>query len=69
MSTSNESDWIKIDLHIHTLDDPKDAVDFSALNYWNGRALLDFAYSRLPCTMQSLIERKCSPMRRQWAFC
>ena len=30
MSTTNESDWIKIDLHIHTLDDPKDAVDFSA---------------------------------------
>jgi hypothetical protein len=29
-SKSNESDWIKIDLHIHTLDDPKDAVDFSA---------------------------------------
>jgi len=27
---SDESDWIKIDLHIHTLDDPKDAVDFSA---------------------------------------
>src|ERR687887_483923 len=30
MSTSKENDWIKIDLHIHTLDDPKDAVDFSA---------------------------------------
>ena len=30
MSTSEEEDWIKIDLHIHTLDDPKDAVDFSA---------------------------------------
>ena len=30
MSTTNERDWIKIDLHIHTLDDPKDAVDFSA---------------------------------------
>jgi predicted metal-dependent phosphoesterase TrpH len=29
MSTSKE-DWIKIDLHIHTFDDPKDAVDFSA---------------------------------------
>ena len=29
-SKSEESDWIKIDLHIHTLDDPKDAVDFSA---------------------------------------
>ena len=27
---TNEEDWIKIDLHIHTLDDPKDAVDFSA---------------------------------------
>ncbi len=30
MSKTNESDWIKIDLHIHTLDDPRDAVDFSA---------------------------------------
>src|SRR5260370_9482397 len=29
-SKSDESDWIKIDLHIHTLDDPKDAVDYSA---------------------------------------
>ena len=25
-----DSEWIKIDLHMHTLDDPKDAVDFSA---------------------------------------
>src|SRR5713226_9969577 len=30
MSKNNEQEWIKIDLHIHTLDDPKDAVDFSA---------------------------------------
>ena len=29
-SKADEPDWIKIDLHIHTLDDPKDAVDFSA---------------------------------------
>src|ERR1700745_681356 len=29
-SGSEENDWIKIDLHIHTFDDPKDAVDFSA---------------------------------------
>src|SRR5882724_6396804 len=29
-STTKEEDWIKIDLHIHTLDDPKDAVDYSA---------------------------------------
>src|SRR6266704_6444746 len=26
----NDGGWIKIDLHIHTLDDPKDAVDYSA---------------------------------------
>jgi predicted metal-dependent phosphoesterase TrpH len=25
-----EHDWIKIDLHIHTLDDPKDVIDYSA---------------------------------------
>src|SRR5213593_3417800 len=29
-STTKNEDWIKIDLHIHTLDDPKDAVDYSA---------------------------------------
>jgi len=28
--TSKDEEWIKIDLHIHTLDDPKDAVDYSA---------------------------------------
>jgi len=34
MSTSarnaEEGDWIKLDLHIHTLDDPKDKLDYSA---------------------------------------
>src|SRR5437763_229431 len=29
-SMSKEGDWIKVDLHIHTLDDPKDAVAYSA---------------------------------------
>jgi predicted metal-dependent phosphoesterase TrpH len=29
-SKNSEQEWIKIDLHIHTLDDPKDAVDYSA---------------------------------------
>src|SRR6058998_1883001 len=29
-STSREPEWIKIDLHIHTLDDPKDVIDYSA---------------------------------------
>src|SRR5213594_554539 len=27
---TNDGGWIKVDLHIHTLDDPKDAVDYSA---------------------------------------
>lgn len=26
----HERDWIKVDLHIHTLDDPKDRLDYSA---------------------------------------
>src|SRR4051812_27250971 len=25
-----DGDWIKIDLHIHTVDDPKDVIDYSA---------------------------------------
>ena len=29
MST-NQENWIKVDLHIHTVDDPKDAIDYSA---------------------------------------
>jgi predicted metal-dependent phosphoesterase TrpH len=27
---TNDNDWIKVDLHIHTLDDPKDVIDYSA---------------------------------------
>lgn len=30
MSTGTVNDWIKLDLHIHTLDDPKDIIDYSA---------------------------------------
>src|SRR6516165_4210488 len=30
VSTRSRQNWVKIDLHIHTLDDPKDAVDYSA---------------------------------------
>lgn len=29
-SRSGEENWIKVDLHIHTVDDPKDIVDYSA---------------------------------------
>jgi predicted metal-dependent phosphoesterase TrpH len=29
-ANEQETDWIKVDLHIHTLDDPKDALDYSA---------------------------------------
>ena len=27
---SDDQEWIKVDLHIHTLDDPKDIIDYSA---------------------------------------
>lgn len=30
MSKSETGDWTKVDLHIHTLDDPKDVLDYSA---------------------------------------
>jgi predicted metal-dependent phosphoesterase TrpH len=30
MPDAEDDEWIKIDLHIHTLDDPKDALDYSA---------------------------------------
>ncbi|MEO5754958.1 MAG: PHP-associated domain-containing protein [Chthoniobacterales bacterium] len=30
MNPSPETDWMKLDLHLHTLDDPKDHLDFSA---------------------------------------
>src|SRR5712691_7379482 len=29
-SDRGDRDWIKVDLHIHTLDDPKDVIDYSA---------------------------------------
>jgi predicted metal-dependent phosphoesterase TrpH len=29
-ATADDRDWIKVDLHIHTLDDPKDVIDYSA---------------------------------------
>ena len=28
--SQSETDWIKVDLHIHTVDDPKDVIDYSA---------------------------------------
>lgn len=30
LESKTEPDWIKVDLHIHTLDDPKDVIDYSA---------------------------------------
>src|SRR6202047_4544539 len=30
MPEAENDDWIKVDLHIHTLDNPKDALDYSA---------------------------------------
>ena len=38
----SHGDWIKVDLHIHTLDDPKDAVDYSAHQLLERARLLGF---------------------------
>jgi len=35
-------EWVKVDLHIHTLDDPKDAVDYSAHQLLERARLLGF---------------------------
>src|SRR6266403_2125460 len=40
--TIREENWVKIDLHIHTLDDPKDAVDYSAHQLLERARLLGF---------------------------
>src|SRR5207237_10703297 len=39
---TGEDDWIKVDLHVHTLDDPKDAVDYSAHQLLERARLLGF---------------------------
>src|SRR5438309_7148675 len=41
-SMSGDTEWIKIDLDIHTLDDPKDAVDYSAHQLLERARLLGF---------------------------
>jgi predicted metal-dependent phosphoesterase TrpH len=41
-SKSDQGEWIKIDLHIHTLDDPKDAIDYSAHQLLERARLLGF---------------------------
>ena len=40
---SNQDDWIKVDLHIHTLDDPKDVIDYSAHQLLERAKALGFA--------------------------
>jgi predicted metal-dependent phosphoesterase TrpH len=37
-----DEEWIKVDLHIHTLDDPKDALDYSAHELLERAAALGF---------------------------
>ena len=37
-----EQDWIKLDLHIHTLDDPKDKIDYTAHQLLERARLLGF---------------------------
>src|SRR5947207_14188768 len=45
MSTRSEKEgaWIKLDLHIHTFDDPKDKLDYSAHELLARARRLDFS--------------------------
>ena len=40
--TRDGLDWIKLDLHIHTLDDPKDRIDYTAHQLLERARLLGF---------------------------
>ena len=40
--TATGKDWIKLDLHIHTLDDPKDKIDYSAHQLLERARMLGF---------------------------
>ena len=42
VANQNPNDWIKLDLHIHTLDDTKDALDYSAHQLLARAQALDF---------------------------
>ena len=39
---ANDRDWIKLDLHIHTLDDPKDKIDYTAHQLLERARMLGF---------------------------
>jgi hypothetical protein len=40
--TAAGDDWIKLDLHIHTLDDPKDKIDYTAHQLLERARMLGF---------------------------
>src|SRR5213595_488428 len=42
MSKIDNEHWIKVDLHIHTLDDPKDVIDYSAHQLLESASALGF---------------------------
>src|SRR3989440_4510639 len=42
MSKIDNEHWIKVDLHIHTLDDPKDVIDYSAHQLLERARMLGF---------------------------
>src|SRR6202162_286204 len=42
MSETKSGDWIRVDLHIHTLDDPKDVIDYSAHQFLERAKQLGF---------------------------
>ena len=61
-----ERDWIKVDLHIHTLDDPKDHLDYSAHQLLERAQELGFSLSEIRELLSIQIDPKkeCSDVQR-----
>ena len=56
-STKEGGDWIKLDLHIHTLDDPKDKLDYSAHELLARARRSELSLSRAPLSRGRRTER------------
>jgi len=62
MRKEDANDWIKLDLHIHTFDDPKDKLDYSAHELLARARRLGFSVLAIRCTTRSLIGRRFLPL-------
>jgi hypothetical protein len=68
-SPSRPTEWIKIDLHIHTLDDPKDALDYSAQQLLERARALEFRVLAITLHDAVFDRPKFLPTPPRWESC